>query len=39
VRPLHVVVVDAEEDTALVVTVYEPSAARWDATFQTGRPR
>jgi hypothetical protein len=37
VRPLHVVLAPAEEDTATVVTVYEPSLGRWDAAFRVRR--
>lgn len=34
-RPLHVVAVDnAEEDEIIVITVYEPDAALWEADFK-----
>jgi hypothetical protein len=38
-RPLHVVVNQPEEDTTVVITVYEPSPARWDAAFRVRSPR
>jgi hypothetical protein len=39
VRPLHVVVSRPEEDTTVVITVYEPSPLRWDPGFRTRRPQ
>ncbi|HEU0131544.1 MAG TPA: DUF4258 domain-containing protein [Mycobacteriales bacterium] len=33
-RPLHVVVSESQEDTTVVVTVYEPSPLRWDSAFR-----
>jgi hypothetical protein len=39
VRPLHVVSAEVMEDTTVVITVYEPSPDRWDATFRARRAR
>jgi hypothetical protein len=39
VRPIHVVAADVMEDTTVVITVYEPSSSRWDATFRARRPQ
>ncbi len=37
-RPVHVVVADNEEDgESVIVTVYEPDAARWDDGFKKRR--
>lgn len=34
-RPIHVVAADDPEGaTTMVITVYEPDAARWDASFR-----
>lgn len=34
-RPLHIVVADnTVANTTIVITVYEPDPARWDATFR-----
>ena len=38
-RPLHVVAADnAAAREIIVITVYEPDAARWDAEFKRRRP-
>lgn len=37
-RPLHVVVNEPQEDTMVVITVYEPSPLRWDPTFRVRNP-
>jgi hypothetical protein len=35
-RPLHIVVAhNADEDTTIIITAYEPDPQRWDETFRT----
>jgi hypothetical protein len=39
-RPLHVVAADnAAAQETIIITVYEPDPARWDASFETRTPR
>jgi hypothetical protein len=39
-RPLHVVAADNTVDQAtIIITLYEPDPTRWDASFETRRPR
>jgi hypothetical protein len=34
-RPIHVVVADdADDQTSIVITVYEPNLSEWDADFK-----
>jgi len=38
-RPLHVVVADnSADDQAIIVTVYEPARAQWEAGFAQRKP-
>lgn len=38
-RPIHVVAAEnAESDETIVITVYEPDPARWEAGFRRGKP-
>ena len=38
-RPIHVVVADnLHDEEAIVITVYQPDAMRWDASFSRRQP-
>lgn len=38
-RPIHVLVAKAEQDTGIVITVYEPDAKHWLGNFEHRRTK
>ncbi|MEX2162582.1 MAG: DUF4258 domain-containing protein [Anaerolineales bacterium] len=38
-RPIHIVVGAGEQETAIVITVYQPDADKWDTSFKHRRAK